>query len=210
MAYLYRHIRLDKNEPFYVGIGSDDTYKRANSVKSRNKHWKNITAKTEYRVDILFDDITWEEACEKEREFISIYGRNNSGGYLCNLTDGGEGVLGLMVSEESREKMRLAQIGKIQSEEQIAKRVAKLTGPGNPWYGKKFSDEFKKKLSEAKLGKKRDPELMKRIHECLKKKVTDGIEVFSSLSDAASKYNVHPTTITRWINKEVKNFKFIE
>jgi len=21
MAYLYRHIRLDKNEPFYVGIG---------------------------------------------------------------------------------------------------------------------------------------------------------------------------------------------
>ena len=21
MAYLYRHIRLDKNEPFYIGIG---------------------------------------------------------------------------------------------------------------------------------------------------------------------------------------------
>ena len=31
MAYVYRHIRLDKNEPFYIGIGSDKTYKRANA-----------------------------------------------------------------------------------------------------------------------------------------------------------------------------------
>ena len=32
MAYIYRHIRLDKNEPFYIGIGSDveGKYKRAN------------------------------------------------------------------------------------------------------------------------------------------------------------------------------------
>ena len=30
MAYLYRHIRLDKNEPFYIGIGSDTNFKRAN------------------------------------------------------------------------------------------------------------------------------------------------------------------------------------
>ena len=31
MAYLYRHIRLDKNVPFYVGIGDDKEglYKRA-------------------------------------------------------------------------------------------------------------------------------------------------------------------------------------
>ena len=31
MAYLYRHIRLDKNEPFYIGIGSNElnNYKRA-------------------------------------------------------------------------------------------------------------------------------------------------------------------------------------
>jgi hypothetical protein len=34
MAYLYRHIRLDKNEPFYIGIGSDKQYKRAyNKIK---------------------------------------------------------------------------------------------------------------------------------------------------------------------------------
>lgn len=33
MAYVYRHIRLDKNQPFYIGIGSDTDgrYHRANS-----------------------------------------------------------------------------------------------------------------------------------------------------------------------------------
>lgn len=37
MAYLYRHIRLDKNEPFYIGIGSNKA--RCYTKKTRNKHW---------------------------------------------------------------------------------------------------------------------------------------------------------------------------
>lgn len=45
MAYVYRHIRLDKNEPFYIGIGSNETYKRANTIKDRNKIWYDIAAK---------------------------------------------------------------------------------------------------------------------------------------------------------------------
>lgn len=33
MAYVYRHIRLDKNEVFYIGIGTDTkNYKRANGI----------------------------------------------------------------------------------------------------------------------------------------------------------------------------------
>jgi hypothetical protein len=42
---VYRHIRLDKNEPFYIGIGSDRNYKRASSIKDRNKYWGNIVNK---------------------------------------------------------------------------------------------------------------------------------------------------------------------
>jgi hypothetical protein len=209
MAYLYRHIRLDKNQPFYIGIGSDSTYKRANSSKNRNKHWINIVKKASYNVEIVLDNLTWEEACIKEREFIQLYGRQDcNSGILCNYTDGGEGVLGLIVSDETKEKMRLAQTGKKQSPEQIAKRVAKLKGSGNPMYGRKFSDDYKKKLSKAKLGKKRDPKVMRHIHDCLKKSVTDGKIIYTSLSDAAVAYGVHQTTITRWINKEVKNFKY--
>lgn len=103
MAYVYRHIRLDNNKPFYIGIGSDDLFKRSESHKGRNQIWENIINKTEYRVEIMLDNLTWEEACEKEREFIALYGRRDLGkGPLVNLTDGGEGVLGLIHREETK------------------------------------------------------------------------------------------------------------
>jgi hypothetical protein len=92
MAYVYRHIRLDKNEPFYIGIGSDNSYNRAyqKSKTKRSKFWHNIASKG-YDVEILMDNLTWEQACEKEKEFISIYGRKDLGqGSLVNLTNGGE------------------------------------------------------------------------------------------------------------------------
>lgn len=70
MIYLYRHIRLDKNEPFYIGIGKG---KRAYSKKSRNIHWLNIINSTPYEVEIILENLSWEEACEKEKEFIKLY-----------------------------------------------------------------------------------------------------------------------------------------
>ena len=135
MAYLYRHIRLDKNEPFYVGIGSDDKYKRAKTKQKRNDHWHNIVAKTNYRVDILLDDLTWQEACDKEVEFIKLYGRANlKKGILCNLTDGGDGQVGFVFSKESKDRMSESHKG------QVAWNKDK-TGV--------FSDETLKKMSES-------------------------------------------------------------
>ena len=113
MAYVYRHIRLDKNEPFYIGIGKDATYKRAYqcSKTKRSEFWHNIASKG-YEVEILMDNLTWEQACEKEIEFISIYGRKDLGqGTLVNLTNGGEnppvliGINNPMKRIENREKV---------------------------------------------------------------------------------------------------------
>jgi hypothetical protein len=132
MAYLYRHIRLDKNEPFYIGIGSDAKYKRANSINPRTKHWKNIISKTEYRVDIIMDNLSWDEACEKEKEFIAIYKRNCDGGILCNLTIGGEGAFGRILSEETKSK--------------ISKKVS---GINHGMYGKSHSEAAKNKIIET-------------------------------------------------------------
>jgi hypothetical protein len=98
MAYVYRHIRLDKNEPFYIGIGITENYQRAKSKKGRNKIWKGITSRSKYEVEILFDDLSWDEACEKEKEFIALYGRiDNKNGILSNMTDGGDGTIGVNV-----------------------------------------------------------------------------------------------------------------
>ena len=212
MAYLYRHIRLDKNEPFYIGIGSDDKYKRAFSKNNRNKHWKNITSCIDYEVEIVLDDLSWSEACKKEQEFIFLYKRKDQNkGTLCNYTDGGEGVPGLQVSAESREKMRIAQTGKTQSPEQIAKRVAKMSGFSNPWFGKKFSEEHRQKLSIAKKGKKRNPEFMKKLHEDTRKKVINintGL-IYNSLGELAVVYNVHGSTAGRWLKSKNSQFKLI-
>ena len=113
MAYVYRHIRLDTNQPFYIGIGSDKNYFRANQKSSskRNNYWFNIVSKTDYEVEIMLDDLTWQEACEKEKEFIALYGRkDNNTGILSNMTDGGEGVLNVIVSDITRAK--LSKLGK--------------------------------------------------------------------------------------------------
>ena len=98
--YLYRHIRLDKNEPFYIGIGTKseldikyNIFKRASSIFGRNGHWQNIVNKTNYTIQIMYESNCKEEIIEKEKEFIKLYGRRDLGlGTLVNMTDGGEGT----------------------------------------------------------------------------------------------------------------------
>ena len=143
MAYVYRHIRLDTNKIFYIGIGSDKDYKRAYTKRNRNKYWHNIVNKTNYEVEIILDDITWEEACTKEIEFIKLHGRKDlNEGTLVNMTDGGEGPLGFVHDQESRDKMSKSKIGKSTS----------TKGKPGTNLGKKFSTETKDRMSKSSMG----------------------------------------------------------
>lgn len=159
MAYVYRHIRLDKNEPFYIGISNSETYERAFTKGHRNNMWHKIINKTEYRVDIVIDNITYEEAKEKEREFISLYGRINiNTGILCNMTDGGDGTIGYVFEEETREKIRQANKGWKPTEEML-KKMSDFRK------GKKFSEKHRKNLSKACMGRYLSDEIKKKISE---------------------------------------------
>lgn len=132
MAYVYRHIRKDTNQVFYIGIGTDNKGKhtRAKS-KARNRYWKRIVEKTDYEIEILFDDITKEKAISKEIEFISIYGRRDlNKGTLANLTDGGEGVVNM--SEEGKSVLRKIRQNTVMSQEQKDKYSEMFKGSGNP------------------------------------------------------------------------------
>lgn len=153
MPYVYRHIRLDKNEPFYIGIGSDDdNYNRSRAKTDRNKYWKNITEKTNYDIEIISDDLTWEQACEKEKEFIELYGRKHMNtGCLVNMTDGGEGCYGRIISNETRLKISNSNKGKKIPKEIVEKIRLKLIG-------KKHSQETKSKISLASKGKPKSKE----------------------------------------------------
>jgi hypothetical protein len=102
MAYLYTHTRLDNGVIFYVGIGTQDNFKRASFSYNRTIHWKNIAKKCGWRADILFDSLSWEDACLKEKELILKYGRLDLGsGTLVNMTNGGDGLNGIKFSKES-------------------------------------------------------------------------------------------------------------
>jgi len=111
---LYRHIRLDKNEVFYIGIGNIN---RPYKISNRSVFWKNIISKTEYKVEVLFEDLTWKEACDLEISLIWLYGRRDKGlGTLCNLTDGGEGSPGVIVSQKTRDLLSSQRKNKIISQ----------------------------------------------------------------------------------------------
>lgn len=117
--YLYRHIRLDTNKVFYIGIGTKNKtdlkygyYSRAKSKDNRNKWWFAINNKTKYKIDILLESNNYEFIVQKEKEFIKLYGRKNLNlGTLCNLTDGGEGLNGYVCSKETKDKISKARKG---------------------------------------------------------------------------------------------------
>ena len=97
--YLYRHIREDKNDVFYIGIGTNTkdkpNYSRAKSTHGRNSYWHNIVNKTNYKVEIIMESNNIEFIKNKEIEFINIYGRKDlNKGNLVNMTNGGDGCLG--------------------------------------------------------------------------------------------------------------------
>ena len=157
MAYVYRHIRLDKNEPFYIGIGSKQTYDRAYCTKNRNRIWNNVYSKCEIDIEIIIDDLTWEEAKQKEKEFILLYGRiDNNTGTLANLTNGGAGMLGFKFTKEARSNMSKAQKSKPPVSEETRKKLS-IAGSKRigPWKNKKFSDSHVKNLKKSLIGVKK-------------------------------------------------------
>lgn len=146
MYFVYRHIRLDKNVPFYIGLGTKRAkaichthlYERAFAKYNRNKYWNNVVSKTEYDVDIIFESNYYEEVKNKEIEFIALYKTVREGGSLTNLTIGGDGTNGYKMDDDQK---------KILSD--------KKKGDLNPNRIHPYTKERREKLSKALKGKKR-------------------------------------------------------
>ena len=160
MAYVYKHTRLDNNEIFYIGVGGNDrnSYKRANSRNDRNDWWYKITNKTDYRVDILYDNLEWTEACKKEKELIKNIGRRClNEGTLVNLTEGGEGFKGHH-TEETKSSISKTLTGKtyeeIHGENADLERLKRSNAAKNQWANCDKQDklEINKKISLTTKG----------------------------------------------------------
>ena len=121
MAVVYKHYRKDNDSIFYVGIGLKK--QRAYSNRSRNELWHNIVKKHGYYVEIYKENISYLDAKNEEKKLISFYGRiDNKTGILCNMTDGGDGNIG--ISKECRKKISEKLKGRKIDQSVIIKRSA--------------------------------------------------------------------------------------
>lgn len=230
LYYCYRHIRLDKNQVFYIGIGTNTThnpgYRRARNEHKRSLHWRRITEKTKWEAEIIYECNSLKEIREKEKEFIKIYGRSDLNlGTLCNHTDGGEGVAN--PSKESKAKEYQSKIkngtlhfGDKNSSRRPEVRTKMSEAKNKRPLGTKSSDEAKRKISET--AKKAHAEekakgiirktrngLHTKWQKILKYSLTNElIAEYKSVRNAAMQNNVHESTIKNSIrlNKPLHDF----
>jgi DNA primase catalytic subunit len=198
---LYRHIRLDNNTTFYIGIGNVD---RPNKKSGRNKHWYNITSKTEYEVDILKSDLSWQDACELESILISFYGRKDLGiGTLVNMTDGGEGIKNISKETSSKISKKLTNDFTTKEELSVLYDIFTRRELAN-FFGVK-EGLVKKRLNDYGIVK--DVDKIIRNNNTLRenngrsKKVIDPNtgEIFMSVRYAAEKNNINENTLRYYL-----------
>ena len=158
--YAYMHTKPD-GTPFYIGKGNG---RRVRNFSKRNQHHKNTVAKYgRENIHIGYMECSSESvAFDLEMGLIKCVKR--MGIKLTNLTDGGHGVSGLVVTPEQR-----------------AKISATLTGrKGSP-----HTDASKAKISAANKGRKRTPEEIQKMSIAAKNKKPLSDETRAKLSAAA-------------------------
>lgn len=98
--YVYLHRKKTTGEVFYVGKGTNN---RSRVRNNKSKFWNSIVEKHGYVIEIVESGLQEWYAFELEYNLIAYYGRRDLGrGPLVNLTDGGEGASGSIVSEERK------------------------------------------------------------------------------------------------------------
>jgi len=153
--YVYVHRRVDDGRVFYVGKGTRDPrarklFARAHDTSSRNPHWHRVAAKHGVEVEIVAMFPDDEKAQAHEKFLISEYGRDN----LVNMTDGGDGCAGIVVSEETRRKISIISSRPRSEAFKIAIRAARKNG-GNGGVVKKgdtLPESWRANIAAARAG----------------------------------------------------------
>lgn len=115
----------------YIGISSKTAERRWHVHQMRVKEGRDQALQRAIRkygadkflLETLVKADDWGFLCDLERKAIKAYGSKFPTGY--NLTDGGEGVIGKTVSEETRKKMSESQKRRFATQDQ-SERLEKL------------------------------------------------------------------------------------
>jgi len=101
--FVYVHRRADDGTVFYVGKG---TVKRGRCERAferfgRSRYWNAVVAKHGFEVEVVAHFMVESDSHAFECALIREYGRSR----LVNLTAGGEGSVGIVVSPQARAKL---------------------------------------------------------------------------------------------------------
>ena len=163
-VYVYFHPVTGR--PVYVGKGRRYRWKQ-HLRRSHNSRLANSIAKYgDHPVIVIRNGLSAQQAIEIEIALIGAIGRA-PGGSLFNLTDGGEGASGHVPSVESRDRNRIAHLGKKHTAEAKAKVAAAnidkivsaetRTKMSIVRKNRTLSQEHRAKISVARKDKKRPP-----------------------------------------------------
>jgi hypothetical protein len=139
--YTYAYLRED-GTPYYIGKGKNG---RAYVKNRRTK-----PPKDRNRIIFLKKNLSEDEALKHEKYMIDVLGRKDLGtGILHNRTDGGEGTFRRVISDEEREKMRQREIGNKRSLGLIhTEETKQKISAANK--GRRLSEEQKEKFKKRK------------------------------------------------------------
>ena len=214
---VYRHITKDNNTVFYVGMGNNS---RPYTKTKRSSYWKNIVDKHGYYVEVLADNLSFEDAIELEVFLISLYGRkDNKTGVLCNLTDGGEGTKNVTESvrkkiSERRKGVRNVPLDYVITKEHKEKISLAKKGKESTFKGKKHSEYSKAIIKEKRalqvftketLIKKSNAVKGGKNPSAIKVIDTEKNIIYDTMKIAAEENNIKYTSLSAMLNGYCKN-----
>lgn len=157
--------RTSPSGKIYIGLTCQTLEERSGKdgykYKDNSYLWKAILRYgwNNFKSEILFNNLTFEEACVKEQEMIAYY-KSNEREYGYNLTAGGEGCSGYSHTEESKKLMSAKKKNKplislqgVPKTEEHKKKLSEAhKGKPSPRKGVKLDQSTKDKISESKKG----------------------------------------------------------
>ena len=153
---VYMHIA--PNNKRYIGITCRNPKYRwgnnGNGYKKQTYFWNAIQKYgwDNFKHEILYSNLTKEEAENKEVELISMY-KSNQHDYGYNLEGGG--MANIVISEETRKRLSESHKGK----------QSPMKGRPSPRRNCKLTEETKRKVSESKMGYKHSEEAKRKMIE---------------------------------------------